>query len=90
MNRSGTGNKRSRSRWALAREAAKRPRLSLPEPGAYAYTVTVTDTANGDTATWQGNMPVGGESRIHRQPGANIELTRRLAPGCGLASETRH
>jgi hypothetical protein len=34
--------------------------VSFPRTGTYAYTVTVTDTANGDTATWQGNIPVGG------------------------------
>jgi hypothetical protein len=34
--------------------------LSFPGPGTYAYTVTIADAANGDTATWQGSMPVGG------------------------------
>lgn len=34
--------------------------VSFPGAGPYAYTVTVTNTANGDTASWQGSMPVGG------------------------------
>jgi hypothetical protein len=34
--------------------------LSFPGTGTYAYKVTVADTANGDTATWQGSMPIGG------------------------------
>jgi len=34
--------------------------LTFPGPGPYAYKVTVTNTSNGDTATWQGSMPVGG------------------------------
>jgi len=33
--------------------------LTFPGPGPYAYKVTVTNTSNGDTATWQGSMPVG-------------------------------
>ena len=33
--------------------------VSFPAPGPYVYTVTVTNTANGDTASWQGSMPVG-------------------------------
>jgi hypothetical protein len=34
--------------------------LTFPGPGTYAYTVTVTNMSNGDTASWQGSMPVGG------------------------------
>jgi hypothetical protein len=33
--------------------------LSFPATGAYDYTVTVTDTVDGQSATWQGTLPVG-------------------------------
>jgi hypothetical protein len=33
--------------------------LSFATTGSYAYTVRVTDTADGQSATWQGTLPVG-------------------------------
>jgi hypothetical protein len=33
--------------------------LSFPSTGPYAYTVSVTDTADGQSASWQGTLPVG-------------------------------
>ena len=33
--------------------------LSFPATGSYEYTVKVTDTADGQSASWQGALPVG-------------------------------
>jgi hypothetical protein len=36
-----------------------RGELSFPATGSYEYTVKVTDTADGQSASWQGALPVG-------------------------------